>query len=126
MVLGYLLSYMGKEETGKAITVFSHRRDSLMSIGFATIFARASDGIGRQEATIVAWILFGAFSLGCGLAKTLSQLIAFRVLQGIGGSGLYAMIMVIGPEITPVEHWGVSSGTLGVTIATGSVLGKII
>ena len=126
MVLGYLLSYMGKEETGKAITVFSHRRYSLMSIGFATIFARASDGIGRQEATIVAWILFGAFSLRCGLAKTLSQLIAFRVLQGIGGSGLYALIMVIGPEITPVEHWGVSSGTLGVTIATGSVLGKII
>ena len=97
-----------------------------MSIDFATIFARASDGIGRLEATIVAWVLFGAFSLGSGLAKTLSQLIAFRVLQGIGGSGLYAMIMVIGPEITPVEHWGVCSGTLGVTIATGSVLGKLI
>lgn len=97
-----------------------------MSTGFVTIFARASDGIGRLEATIVAWVLFGAFSLGSGLAKTLSQLIAFRVLQGIGGSGLYAMTMVIGFEITPVEHRGVSSGTLRVITAAGSVLGNII
>ena len=99
---------------------------SLTPLGFATIFARASDGIGRQEATVIAWVLFGAFSLGSGLAQTLGQLIAFRVLQGIGGSGLYAMIMVIGPEVTPVKYWGVSSATLGVTIATGSVLGRFI
>ena len=97
-----------------------------MLIGFATIFARASDGIGRKEATIIAWIFFGAFSLGGGLAKTLNQLIAFRVLQGIGGSGLYAMIMVVGPEITPIHHWGAFSGMLGMTIATGSVLGKLV
>ena len=97
-----------------------------MPIGFATIFARASDGIGRKEATIVAWVFFGAFSLGGGLAKTLNQLIAFRVLQGIGGSGLYAMIMVVGPEITPIHHWGAFSGMLGMTIATGSVLGKLV
>ena len=97
-----------------------------MLIGFATIFARASDAIGRREATIVAWVFFGAFSLGGGLAKTLNQLIAFRVLQGIGGSGLYAMIMVVGPEITPLNHWGAFSGMLGMTIATGSVLGKLV
>lgn len=97
-----------------------------MSLGFATIFARASDGIGRTEATLIAWAFFGAFSLGGGLAKTLNQLIAFRVLQGIGGSGLYAMIMVVGPEITPLKHWGAFSGMLGMTIAIGSVLGKFV
>lgn len=75
---------------------------------------------------MVAWLIFGGFSLGCGLAKTLNQLIAFRVLQGIGGSGLYAMTMVAGPEITPVEYWGISSSILGLTIATGSVLGKVL
>ena len=66
----------------------------------------------------------GPFRLGSELAKALPKLIAFRVLQGIGGSRLYPLIMVVGPEITPVRHLGVSNGKLSVTIATGSVLGK--
>ncbi len=72
---------------------------------------------------IIAYVLFAAFSLAGGLAKTLNQLIAFRVLQGIGGSGLYSMIMVIAVEVTPVKHWGAVSGMIGVILAIGSTLG---
>lgn len=93
------------------------------AIGFAIIFTRLSDGIGRQPAVIFAYVLFGAFSLGSGLAQTINQLIALRVLQGIGGSGLYSMLMVIGMEITPVQYWGALSGMIGGVLATGSVLG---
>ena len=93
------------------------------TIGFAIIFTRLSDGIGRQPAVIFAYVLFAAFSLGGGLARTLNQLIALRVLQGIGGSGLYSMLMVIGVEITPVQYWGALSGMIGGVLATGSVLG---
>lgn len=95
----------------------------LSTPGFAIIFTRLSDGIGRQSAVILAYVLFAAFSLGGGLAQTLNQLIAFRVLQGIGGSGLYSMIMVIGAEITPIDYWGPLSGMIGIVLATGSVLG---
>ncbi|KAH8692258.1 putative MFS multidrug transporter [Talaromyces proteolyticus] len=104
VVLAYLLSYMG----------------------FAMIFTRMSDGIGRLEATIIAWIFFGAFSLGSGLAKTLNQLIGFRLLQGIGGSGLYSMVMVVGTEITPIKHYGSFSAMIGMTVAVGSILGPIL
>ena len=82
-----------------------------------------SDGIGRQAAVIIAYVFFAAFSLGGGLAQSLNQLIALRVLQGIGGSGLYSMLMVIGVEITPVQYWGALSGMIGMALATGSVLG---
>ena len=91
--------------------------------GFAIIFTRLSDGIGRQPAVIIAYVLFAAFSLGGGLAQTLGQLIALRFLQGIGGAGLYSMLMVIGVEITPVQYWGGLSGMIGLILATGSVLG---
>ena len=91
--------------------------------GFAVIFTRLSDGIGREAAVIIAYVLFAAFSLGGGLAQTLDQLIALRVLQGVGGSGLYSMLMVIGVEITPVQYWGTLSGMIGAALATGSVLG---
>ena len=83
-----------------------------------------SDGIGRQEATIIAWIFFGAFSMGSGLAATLNQLIGFRLLQGIGGSGLYSMIMVVGAEVTPIKHYGAFSTMIGITLAVGSILGN--
>ncbi|KAL8699912.1 MAG: hypothetical protein Q9201_005739 [Fulgogasparrea decipioides] len=104
VVLAYLLSYMG----------------------FAIIFTRLSDGIGREAAVITAYVLFAAFSLGGGLAQTLDQLIALRVLQGIGGSGLYSMIMVIGVEITPAQYWAALSGMIGMSLATGSVLGPVL
>lgn len=96
-----------------------------MLLGFAIIFTRLSDGIGRQPAIILAYVLFAAFSLAGGLAQTLNQLIALRVLQGIGGSGLYSMLMVVGVEITPAEYWGGLSGMIGGCLATGSVLGII-
>ena len=92
-------------------------------LGFAIIFTRLSDGIGREAAVIIAYVLFAAFSLGGGLARTLIELIALRVLQGMGGSGLYSMPTVIGPEITPVQYWGALSGIFGAALATGSVLG---
>ena len=120
MVLAYLLSYMGKcnvKESAKG-----HESDMLIP-GFAVIFTRLSDGIGREPAVIIAYVLFAAFSLGGGLAQTLNQLIALRVLQGVGGSGLYSMLMVIGVEITPVQYWGTLSGMIGGALATGSVLG---
>lgn len=104
VALAYLLSYMS----------------------FAIIFTRLSDGIGREPAVIIAYVLFAAFSLGGGLAQTLNQLIALRLLQGIGGSGLYSMLMVIGVEITPVQYWGAFSGMIGISLATGSVLGPIL
>ncbi|KAL8808018.1 MAG: hypothetical protein Q9182_000296 [Xanthomendoza sp. 2 TL-2023] len=91
-------------------------------MGFAVIFTRLSDGIGREAAIILAYLLFAAFSLGAGRAHTLNQLIALRVFQGIGGSGLYSMIMVVGVEVTPSKYWGALSGIIGMTLAIGSVL----
>lgn len=60
---------------------------TLSYLGCAVVFARISDIIGRRNAFIAAYVLFFAFSLACGFAQSLDQLIAFRVLQGVGGSG---------------------------------------
>jgi len=121
VVLAYLLSYMGRCRV-KESTEGSRNAKKFIP-GFAVIFTRLSDGIGREAAVIIAYVLFAGFSLGGGLAQTLNQLIALRVLQGVGGSGLYSMIFVIGPGITPVQYWGAFSGMIGIVLATGSVLG---
>ena len=60
---------------------------TLAYLGCAVTFARISDVVGRRNAFVAAFVLFLAFSLGCGFAQSLDQLIACRTLQGIGGSG---------------------------------------
>lgn len=82
-----------------------------------------SDAIGHEAAVILAYVIFSASSLGAGLANNLNMLIAFRVLQGIGGSGLYCMIMGIWVEVTPVRYWGAVSGMVEGVLAIGSVMG---
>lgn len=95
-------------------------------IGFAVIFARISDGIGRKAASIVAWVFFAAFSLGAGLSQSMTQLIAFRTLQGIGGSGLFSLCMIVLPQITPVRLWGLMSGLVGTAFVCSYVLGNYL
>lgn len=52
--------------------------------------------------------------------------VVFRALQGIGGSGLFALAMAVVPEITPVAYMGHSSGAISAVSACSSVLGPII
>ena len=61
---------------------------TLSYLGFAVVIARISDVVGRQRAFMASFGIFTAFSLGCALARTLDQLIIFRALQGVGGSGM--------------------------------------
>jgi MFS family permease len=62
---------------------------TLTYLSFAVLFARISDVIGRQAAFLIAFAIFIAFSIGCGYAHSLNQLIVCRALQGLGGSGKY-------------------------------------
>ena len=49
----------------------------------------------------MAWCIFTTFSLGGGLARSMKQLITFRALQGLGGSGLYSLSNVGKYKILP-------------------------
>ena len=104
VVLAYLLSYMV----------------------FALLWGRLSDVLGRKWMVVAAWAQFTAFSLACGLATSLNQLIAFRALQGVGGSGLYSLCNVLIPEITPPNHFATMSAATGVVFAISSVLGPVL
>ncbi|KAK8051393.1 hypothetical protein PG993_002778 [Apiospora rasikravindrae] len=99
---------------------------TLAYMAFAVLFARISDVIGRRDAFIAAYILFFAFSIGCGFAQDLNQLIACRALQGIGGSGLYSLTMVILMETSPDRFQSHLGTIVGVVIAIGGVAGPVL
>ena len=55
------------------------------------IYSKFSDIYGRRRLLIVCIGLFIATSMLCAMAQSLSQLVWFRALQGLGGGGLMAL-----------------------------------
>ena len=72
---------------------------ALTYLGCSVTFTRVADVVGRRSSFMAASIIFFVFSLACGFAQTLTQLIAFRALQGIGGSGKPEAAFVFGPLV---------------------------
>ncbi|KAK3688449.1 major facilitator superfamily transporter [Podospora appendiculata] len=99
---------------------------SLTYLSCPVLFARISDVVGRKEAFLAAFAIFIAFSLGCGFCQNLQQLIACRALQGVGGSGLYSLTMIIFPELTPDHQKPYVGGIIGIVLAVAGVLGPIL
>ncbi|KAI0404777.1 major facilitator superfamily transporter [Xylaria palmicola] len=99
---------------------------TLTYLGGAVFLARIADVIGRRDAFIISYIFFISFSIGCGFAQTLQQLIAFRAIQGLGGSGLYSITMIVLPEIAPRRLLQALAALIGIVITLSSVLGPVL
>ncbi|KAK2044128.1 major facilitator superfamily transporter [Colletotrichum somersetense] len=99
---------------------------TLTYLSCAVLVARVSDVVGRRNAFLASFIIFFAFSLGCGFAKSLEQLVACRALQGLGGSGLYSITMIIFPEVAPKHLLQHVSSLVGMVIASAGVLGPVL
>jgi MFS family permease len=75
---------------------------TLSYLSCAVLFARIADVVGRRDAFLAAYIIFVAFSLGCGFAQSMNQLIACRALQGLGGSGLLSPEVITLSWLSPL------------------------
>lgn len=99
---------------------------TLAFLGCSVFFARMADVAGRRNAFIAAFIIFFSFSLGCGFSHNMTTLIVCRAFQGIGGSGLFSVTMVIFPEVTPPQFKTRIASIIGATISMGGILGPIL
>ncbi len=88
------------------------------------------DHYGRKRVFVIGTIIFGAASVWCGLAPNVTQLIAARGVQGVGGAlltpGSLAIISAAFPESERGKAIGLWSGFLAITTAAGPVLGGFV
>jgi EmrB/QacA subfamily drug resistance transporter len=87
---------------------------------------RLSDLFGRKKAYVGGFILFGLASLGAGFAADGTQLILWRIVQGVGASFLFANASALVTDAFPREQLGVAMGTNTMVAAIGLVLGPVL
>ena len=83
------------------------------------MFAGAlSDRLGRKRTMILSAVLFSASAIGCALAANLGQLIAYRIVGGIGIGIVSIVCPLYISEVSPASHRGrmVSLYQLAVTV----------
>jgi EmrB/QacA subfamily drug resistance transporter len=86
----------------------------------------AADRFGTKRLYILAIILFTAGSALCASATSITMLIAFRVLQGLGGGMLMPLGMTIMTRAAGPARMGRLMAILGVPMLLGPIGGPII
>jgi EmrB/QacA subfamily drug resistance transporter len=87
---------------------------------------RLSDLFGRKRAYIGGFLLFAFASLGAGFAGGATELICWRVLQGIGSAFLFANAAALVTDAFPKEQLGLAMGANTMVAAVGLVLGPVL
>jgi EmrB/QacA subfamily drug resistance transporter len=87
---------------------------------------RLSDLFGRKHAYVLGFLLFSAASLGAGFSGSGTQLILWRVLQGIGGAFLFANAAALVTDAFPKKELGLAMGTNTMVAAVGLVIGPVL
>ncbi|MBS0381110.1 MAG: DHA2 family efflux MFS transporter permease subunit [Proteobacteria bacterium] len=85
-----------------------------------------SDRLGTRRVFALSILIFTLGSLACGVSQSLPQLIAARVLQGIGGAllmpiGRYVLVRAFGPK-----DFVAAMSTAGIPGLLGPVLGPLL
>lgn len=81
---------------------------------------------GRKNYFLTSIIIFTIASFLCGNAKTLDELIAFRILQGLAGGGLISTAQAILLETWPREEVGIATALFGLGAVVGPTVGPTI
>lgn len=102
----------------------------LTSTTVVPIFGKLSDLYGIRPMYLIAISLFLVGSLLCGMASTMSELIIYRAIQGIGAGGLLPLAFITIGAIFSFEQrakmQGLFSGVWGVSAVVGPLLGGFL
>jgi EmrB/QacA subfamily drug resistance transporter len=98
----------------------------LASTASTPLWGKLGDMYGRKVFFQGAIVIFLVGSVLSGLSSSMTELIAFRALQGIGGGGLMIGAQTIIGDVVPPRDRGRYQGLFGAVFGLSSVIGPLI
>ena len=94
------------------------------------LYGKLGDQLGRKRVLQSAVVLFLVGSALCGLSQSMTELIAFRAVQGLGAGGLIVLVQAtVGDIVSPRErgrYQGLFGAVFGLASVAGPLLGGVI
>lgn len=90
------------------------------------LYGKLGDLYGRKRVLQVGIVIFLIGSALCGLSGSLTQLIIFRAIQGLGGGGLMVTTQAVVGDVVPPRDRGRYQGMFGAVFGISSVAGPLL
>jgi EmrB/QacA subfamily drug resistance transporter len=90
------------------------------------IVGKLTDMYGRKWFYVAGLIIFMVGSLLCGLSQTMTQIIAFRGLQGIGAGVIMANAFIVVGDLFPPSERGKYQGLMTSVFGLSSIIGPTL
>ncbi|HLS75568.1 MAG TPA: DHA2 family efflux MFS transporter permease subunit [Nocardia sp.] len=121
-----LPTFITEFETTYAIAAWTMTGYTLALATVIPLTGWAADRFGTKRLYLTALVLFVLGSLLCSVAWSIESLIAFRVIQGLGGGMLMPLGMTIMTHAAGPQRIGQVMAVLGVPMLLGPIGGPIL
>ncbi|KAJ3056698.1 hypothetical protein HK097_005099 [Rhizophlyctis rosea] len=98
----------------------------LTATPIAPLYGKMADIFGRKACFMFAIAVFEIGSAICGAAPNMVALIIGRAIAGIGGGGLFSLVLIIISDIVSFEDRGKFQGIIGAVFGLASVAGPLL
>src|ERR1700744_4106246 len=123
VALPYIAGNLGATQDESTWVLTSYLVANAIILPASTWF---SGYFGRKKFLIVCTAIFTVASLLCGIATSMTALVASRVLQGIGGGAMQPLSQAILLESFPPAKRGIATALFGLAIVVAPILGPTL